>query len=204
VINGRMIYGRNFRTSSSRCLLLDGDSGNRQTLYDVYSPELRANAQWQSYRQPFPPLTIPGTDIESMIESMIGYKIHNTRLHWGHLNGRAVEATIGDAPQTVHMDLDLAVHVPHWWDPAVDVDFDLVWNCTNGVLSVAADNVKVDVDSDWYSEVLSIGLVEFVDNIAENDINEAMNELRFYNTTNEVPICPTITVDQDGTVRFGL
>jgi hypothetical protein len=71
-------------------------------------------------------------------------------------------------PTRSHVDLDLAADIPVVWDPEVDVDFDLIWSCNGNMLSVTSTKPTIHVDSKWYSEILSLGFVEVVDDKLEN------------------------------------
>ncbi len=198
IINGRVIYTRNF---NSPCLWLDNDNGHSRS-YTVVSSRLRAHPRWRSYRQPFPPLVIPHEEMESRVESILGDNIHGTKLYWGHLHGRAVEVTKKD-DQTIHVDLDLAYGVTALPDPEVDIDFDLRFACSAGEITLTTLNVDVDVDSAWYYEVVSLGLIEILDYKVENGIEDAFTAINEAIDTGQ-SVCPTITILHDGSVLFGL
>jgi hypothetical protein len=197
LINGAAIYSQTW--SSGRWL--DNSAADRTLL--ISSASLRSTASWSSFNTG--PLAyfaansfaLSRTELESRIESMVGTAIHGNPLYWGHLNGRAVEVSRKDN-NTVHVDVDLALDVNNWWDPAVDLDFDITL-CEGGVFSPKVRNRKVDVDSKWYSEVLSFGIVELVDHKADAFIMKAIKGLKAPPVAG-VPVCPT--VKSDGSVAF--
>src|SRR5262249_14526493 len=102
---------------------------------------------------------------------------------------------------TIHVDLDLAFDVPYWFDPEVDVDFDLQMTCVAGKITLTMKNVHVDVDSAWYSEVLSLGLAEILDIKLSEGIKKGLQNFT-YTTTTGLPVCPHILVLTDGSILF--
>ncbi len=198
-IDGRSIYREVFEGAG---LWLDSDQG-RSRRYSVASAQLRQNSHWQIY----PPLSFPRdlprvfsrNELESRIESLIGTFIHGNRLYWGHLHGRGVEVTKRD-DQTLHVDLDLAVEVPGF-NPEVDIDFDLVIACGGGKISAVTRNMKVDVDSSWYAEVLSLSGYDALDHILRGIIRSSLEPVSFVQDTGQ-PLCPLITVGANGDVSL--
>jgi hypothetical protein len=93
--------------------------------------------------------------------------------------------------------------VPYWFNPEVDVDFDMEVRCVNNQITLDVKNVVVVADSSWYSEVLSLGLIQFLDNYLTGELNQAMKGLKFTNGIG-VPFCPVINVDSDGDINFSL
>ncbi|WP_437296815.1 hypothetical protein [Sorangium sp. So ce426] len=117
----------------------------------------------------------------SRVEALVGDSLHGEDLYWGNLYGPAVEITrgcpAGEAEcTTAHVDLDLAYST--WLpDPEVDVDFDLDFVCADGALSIVTSNLEVDADSDWYYEVLGLGLLEILDYKVRRGVEAAWEEL---------------------------
>ena len=201
LINGKRIYSQNLTVGRTPCRWIDSDDGHAPLLL-VSRATLRANTLWQQYTQPFPPLLIPREELESRIESIIGDKLHGTKLYWGEISGRAVEVTRKD-DHTVHVDLDLAYSVDNWFDPEVDVDFDMAVTCSNGKITLTASNVQVHVDANWVTDVLSLGLVNIAEHYIDGRINDGLKNFTF-KTEVGVPLCPTITVRPNGDVAFSL
>lgn len=200
IVNGREIYTRTF-PGAGHWLDNDGDSAPG---YLIFGSAMRSDDAWIAYTQPFPPLTIPRAEMESRIEAMVGDFAHGNRLYWGHKYGRAYVEVSKKAQtvSTLHADLDLSADV-FGFDPEVDVDFDIEIGCVNGQITLDTKNVKVVVDSDWYAEILSLGIYEFIDNYVNGKLAQALKGLDFGQIIN-VPFCPRIEVDNDGNINFTL
>jgi hypothetical protein len=200
IVNGREIYTRTFPGAGH---WLDNDSDSAPA-YLIFGSAMRSDDAWIAYTQPFPPLTIPRAEMESRIEAMVGDFAHGNRLYWGHKYGRAYVEVSKKAQtvNTLHVDLDLSADV-FGFDPEVDVDFDLEIGCVNSQITLDTKNVKVVVDSDWYAEILSLGIYEFVDSYVNGRLAQALKSLNFGQIIN-VPFCPRIEVDLDGNINFSL
>ncbi len=201
LINGKKIFSQNLAVGRTPCRWIDGDDGHQPT-FSVSRAALRAHPLWQTYTQPFPPLVIPRAELESRIESIVGDRLHGTKLYWGEISGRAVEVTRKD-DHTVHVDLDLAYDLDNWFDPEVDVDLDMGLACANGKIALTASNVTVHVDANWVTDVLSLGLVNIAEHYIDGRIQDALQTFT-YKTEVGVPFCPTISVQPNGDVVFGL
>jgi len=150
------------------------------------------------------PVRITRAEIESLVRTDVDEFIQGTKLYWGHISGRPVEATRVDS-NTLHVDLDLAYRVNNWWDPEVDVDFDLDLSCSAGRISGRPSNVKFKVDSAWYSEVLSLGIAELADSIASgilNGIAGLFADALGTSASLGLTVCPSIFVQTNGDVVF--
>lgn len=207
LINGRPIYEHYFQTGAAPCLWLD-NSGGRSNVVTIPGNQLRAYKLWQEFTPPTPSPLLTRAEIESRIEGMVGHQmtVAGKKLKWGKLHGRAVEAARKD-DTTLHVDLDLKYPIRLFPDLEVDVDFDLGFSCSAGVVSVAVSNVKVKADSAWYTEILSLGLVEFLDDHASKKIAKALGEQlksmsQPLNPRAPLRACPPITVQSSGDVRF--
>jgi hypothetical protein len=196
LINGRTIYTQTFPGNGR---WLDTDSGESPNYFVGFST-LRGDDAWVNYVPPFPPLILPRAELESRVEGIVGDYIHGNRLEWGHLHGRAVEATRKNA-NTVHFDLDLKADISYLPDPEVDVDFDVEVTCSNGTIAMKVKNVVVDVDSSPILQVLSLGLVNFLDAELSSRINDAVRNIKI---GQNVPLgfCPGINVDSLVNLRF--
>jgi hypothetical protein len=149
---------------------------------------------------------IPAEEMVSRIEANVGDSLHGERLYWGHLHGPGVEANRGcqdneTACQKIHFDLDLAADVTALPDPEVDVDFDLDISCEEGEFSFRTENVKIDADSSWFWEVLSVKLIEILDVIVEGKVKDGWAAI---DKSFDVDTCPNIQVDGGANVRFEL
>jgi len=200
LINGRVIYRHVFPGSGH---WLDTESGDSPT-YHISGSTLRQNDSWLAYAQPPAPLGISHAETESRIEGMVGHFITGNRLDWGPKYGRAyVEvARKANAVNTLHVDLDLHADVPGF-DPEVDVDFDIQVRCVNEQITLRVLNVKVDVDSNWITEVLSLGLIELFDDYLTDRLNQGLRGINL-GLDVDVPFCPVIVVDAEGDIRFSL
>lgn len=196
LVNGRTIYTQTFPGNGR---WFDNDSGESNS-YFVSSSTLRGDDAWVNYVAPFPPLTIPRAEMESRVEGIIGDFIHGNQLEWGHLYGRAVEATRKNT-NTLHFDLDLEADISYLPNPEVDVDFDVEITCSGGTISMKVKNVVVDVDSSPLLQVLSLGLINFLDAELSARINDAAKNIKI---GQDVPLgfCPGISVDSLGNIRF--
>jgi hypothetical protein len=172
LVNGQPVYQENFHSLPGGCRWIDGNDGH-QPFHEVPHATLRANAAWQSYMEPpffsldisaYPLITatvsVPRIETESRIESMMGDLIHGTQAHWGDRHGpRYVEASWGGFPQRLDVDLDLEASVDYWWDPELDIDFDLKFDarCINNqaVVDITTENLTANVDFDWFVELWS-------------------------------------------------
>jgi hypothetical protein len=189
LVNGRLIYTQSFASA----FWLDNDGGHSNTFVVNYS-QLRQDDSWRNYFQPLPPFVIDRPELESRIESIMGDAATGNRLQWGHKYGRAfVEATKASAPNTVHVDLDMELDIPYYFNPEVDIDFDLQVLCVNNKIELKMLNPKVVVDSDFIAEVLSLNLISLLDGYLTDEINKALKGINLSSGIG-VPRCPVINV----------
>ena len=146
-VNGVSVYARDFAAEGG-CLWLDDSDTFR-----ISHEELRADARWQTYVTPFPPLVITRAELESRIEGLVGDMLHTTDAYWGDRDGRAfVEASFVD-PQRVKITLDLKGDVNNLPDPEIDVSFNLAVSVAcaadgEGVsLTVTTEDFDANVDT---------------------------------------------------------
>lgn len=206
-INGLDMYSEDFSGLADGCLWLDNDNGNSRT-HVVTHEMLRAHPDWQNYNHTTALFLlalngIPNEEMVSRLEGMTGDFIQNNKLYWGHLHGPAVEVTRGcpanvESCQTIHVDFDLAASVTGP-NPGVDVDFDLNFECSDGDLTIKSSNVVVDVDSRWYWEVLSLGLINFLDGEVEDRVEDGWNAIE---ETLEVGADCQISVNEYGDITI--
>jgi hypothetical protein len=201
IVNGKPIYREVF---DSPGLWLDSDQERSRT-YTVSYSKLRQNANWRAYPAPVYPRDLPRLitrgEIESRIESIIGTVIHDNKLYWDHIYGRAVEVSKKD-DGTLKVDLDLAAEVPGF-NPEVDIDFDLGVSCSGGRISMTLSNYKVNVDSRWYAEVLTLGGYDAMDHILRAIIRGQLQSMTFAQETGQ-PFCPIIRIADSGDVHFDI
>jgi hypothetical protein len=173
LVNEMEVYVETFQALPGGCLWLDGDDGHQPT-YEVDHARLRAHPEWQDYREPprigidgMAPqitaiLTIPRRETESRIEALIGHVIHGTEAHWGDMHGRAyVEADPSSYTDRLSVDLDLEADVNNWFDPELDIDFDLGFKAecspdqTQALVEITTEALNASVDFDWLVNFLS-------------------------------------------------
>lgn len=174
LVNEVTVYTESFQSESGGCHWIDGDDGHTP-FYEVSHATIRANSAWQAYAEParvgldlsaYPQVTatlrVPQAETESRIESMIGHLIHGTEAHWGDQYGpRYVEATNIGFSNKVGVDLDLEASVDYWFDPELDIDFDLRYGArcsadhTQAIVDVTTENLHASVDFDWFAELFS-------------------------------------------------
>jgi hypothetical protein len=195
-VNNRPIFTHDFGTP---CLWMDNDNGHRRSTR-ISGATLHNHALWRGYRQPGIVETarrgLPRDEIESRIEGLVGHLSTNSPVDWGRIYGRPVEASRKDS-RTLHVDLDLMYDTV--FDPEIDVDFDLRITCNAGAYSITVMNVKVDVDSPWYSEILGIGLV--VDKVGNSMFDRAFRPFTQVINTGQTRCFP-VEVQRDGDVVF--
>lgn len=195
IVNGALIFER----SNGAGWWLDDDGADRRTLAFSASA-LRASTQWQGYTRTVTDYlaaidhTLTRAELESRIESMVGTFIHGNGLYWGHLYGQGVEVS-AKSDSTIDVDLDLAYSANNWWDPEVDVNFDLEL-CPGGSPQPRVTNVRVDVDSRWYSELLSLGVAEILDRQANSRIADGVRGV-LVAVSMPLPRCPSVQTDGD-------
>ena len=202
-VNGLDLFTQDFSDLSGGCLWLDSGSGHSRT-HIVSHGALRAHPDWNSYNHTGAKLLLANNGIQneemvSRLEGMVGDDIHDNKLYWGHLHGPAVEVSYGcpagaASCQTLHIDLDLAASAPGP-NSEVDVDFDLTFSCDNRQLLITSSNVEIDADSNWFWEILSLGLINFIDNAVEERIEKGWKAIT---EVIEVGADCRISVDTEG------
>lgn len=151
-------------------------AGNWQRKIVFSHAELRNNTYWKNIatdekiKKPSPLITADA--IKSMVESMVGNMLHykaQGKVGWGdtkYINtvwGDHVEMKRKDG-NTLSFDLDLQANITGP-NPEVDVDFDLVFECTSdGKLLIKTENVKSSCDFDFKVIEPSCGTIRTVIN----------------------------------------
>ncbi len=191
--------------------------------------ELRQDAKWRyadpPYIPPFyavksfiPPGRILRQELESRIESAVGDALFRSptqvfgawsgRAKWGRFHGRAVEASKTPRLNRIHVDLDLVIDISGGPDAELDVDFDIEMSCVCGDFRTTITQVKVGVDSRWYSEALTLGVIQFLDNYLGKQIQDAIRSSFAKSSSLNLgsTYCPLIEVEATGeppaSIRF--
>lgn len=177
---------------------LDGNGGSVN--FSFTGAQLRANATWQGFVQPFPPLLLSRAELESRVTALAGTAFSGTPAGWGRLKGaRFVEATRTDA-STLHFDLDafvdtidaldaiggydLLIDVLDFFNvsppnPDLDVDFDLDVGCEDNEIFFQVSGGDVDLDTVPALNLPSIpfpGISNVVD-FVEDQLNDLLDEV---------------------------
>jgi hypothetical protein len=163
-VNGRRVFNQDNLSPDPPACQWIGNGGPPSIT--ISFAELRASPEWQAYSQPdaisrisATTCGIPREEMESRIEAHVGHLLHGRSLKWGHISGRGAVEVSQRSRTAVKVDLDLE-YKSWWFNPEVDVDFDLSLDA--GFRPIVS-NLNVKVDSDWYSELLSLGIVEIFD-----------------------------------------
>lgn len=194
-----------YKKTFSNCHWIDRDSGHAP-VYNINSSTLRRYAQfkWTSQNRNIwlPPFNIPRSTLEGLVEGVMGNEIHSIKnLDWGKKGGRAyVEAKKGSGTRTVHFDLDFKYKLKRWFDPSVDVDFDLVFSCVSNKIKLEAKKVKVKIKGNRVLNWLTLGLQKAIFKVAQNKIKIDDRILGQVNAG----FCPRVIIENDGGVRFTL
>ncbi len=189
-----MIYGGDGNDRISGMAGTDTVDGGRGL--DSCYAEVMSNCEF--------PVRITQAQVEDTVKGQVDAFIAGTDLYFGHIYGRPVEAVRKDN-DSLSVDLDLAYSVDYWFDPEVDVDFDLDFSCSGGKISTLPSHFRFNVDSAWYSELLSLGIAQLSDSIASgvlNGISRLFEEA--LGTTSDLgfKVCPTVFVQSNGDVVF--
>jgi hypothetical protein len=147
IVNGVGIYKKTFSSSGQ---WIDSNDKSHPKSYTVSTKTLRNYPNWNYnsrtnhlYKAP---VMIPVSMIKSFVESAVGNSLFEVKeITWGHLSGSEYVAVKRINDHTLRFDLDLTYKIDNLPDPAVDVDFDLVFTCDNGVISTSVENYKAKV-----------------------------------------------------------
>ena len=83
--------------------------------------------------------------MDSIVESAVGNSLYHVKdVQWGKKQGNSYISSKRVNDHTLHFDLDLSYDIPGP-NPEVDVDFDLVFSCSNGVIKTEVRNLKTNV-----------------------------------------------------------
>jgi hypothetical protein len=141
-------------TGSGSCI--DNDTAAMAKIITISGQELRSHAGWKFNRINEdlwrPPQRISKNWIVSLVEASIGNQIGQADdgTEWGSVGssfdfrtiwGPAVEVNYVNE-KTLHFDLDLQKILSYRPDAELDVDFDLEFNCENGIIQTKISNLK--------------------------------------------------------------
>ncbi len=157
VVNGKSVYKKTF---SSRGHTLDGDTPKYKNILTLSGTTLRNHALWKYHKFntgiDAAPTHIPISMMKSLVESAVGNSIYNVKnVGWGKKEGKDyIEYRVVNN-NTLHFNLDLEYSVTGP-NPKVDVDFDLVFKCNNGVIQTEVKNMEVETSGVyiWLRSVL--------------------------------------------------
>ena len=135
---------------------------DNSTSITIGGPELRSFAGWQNTTQngtlSNQPTQISATAIVRLVEAAIGNQINHSDgdVSWGSKDGintlfgsAAVEVKVLNK-NTLRFDLDLQKNLTGP-NPEIDVDFDLVFKCENGVIKASVENTKTTTN--WVGDL---------------------------------------------------
>ncbi|HEY0714447.1 MAG TPA: hypothetical protein VGF45_17315 [Polyangia bacterium] len=203
-VNNQQVFSRSFASEPNGCRWIDDDDGHTLSVIVPFA-DLRASAEWQGYNHTAALFAlaffgIPNAELVSRFEAIVGDAIHDNELYWGQLYGAAVEVTRGCPANVVecnklHVDLDLAASVTGP-NPEVDIDFDVNVACTGGNLEIATENFHVEADSALIWELVSLGLIEFLDNAVEDEVRSSFEAIE--RSVSGVGACKAFVDDQAG------
>ena len=145
------------------------------------------------------PSRIPRTVMEGQIKRIADpFVSRKNHLYWRD-STHPVKVTKHDQ-QTIHARLKLAYEVNNWFDPDVNIDFNLGISCSETKLILTMRDFKVDVENKWYSTVLSLGIVELFTH--PDSANKALQALvqNLPLSSLSVPVCPIVSVDSDANI----
>jgi hypothetical protein len=142
---------------------------------------------------------------------MIGHAIHGTKAYWDkdHFYAPAwVEASRLD-DETLQVDVDLGT--PVLVDNAeVDLNFDLHFkiDCNpqagTATLKITTKNFSSSVDVGILDDLLTFGIIEFFEDDIAKAIEDAFQRITQTIVLNTGGLCPTVKVDDNGNINFGL
>ena len=184
----------------------------------ISSADLRSNASWlripQNTGLKALPIPVKFSMIKSIVESMVGNQLHHSgeaNLQWGSTDdintvwGPWVEANYVNN-KTLHFDLDLEYAIPKSPDAEIDVDFDLVFSCDNGNVTIKTVNVTpkckyLDIPCDKLLKIVNNIITFFGADPVKIDAGVYQNNFtRMFTITAGDNKCHSITVGLTGDV----
>jgi hypothetical protein len=182
------------------CRSLDDENGHTRDLALRYD-DLRRSPAWRQYTPPnvVDQLILRADEVQSRIESLVGHFLHFSPGYWGKFYGAPVELERSDS-HTIHVDLDLAGEADGP-DPEVDVDFDINATCNSEHdILIRVLNAHANAHFPLYAKLLSLGILEFIEQDLQGQINKALTTFAEDRT---IPIggrCGEIYVNPSGDI----
>jgi hypothetical protein len=195
-----------FRRGFNPCRWLDNEDGHTRFLAIRHS-ELR-QGRWGRYDNPDPGAAYVFTrdEVIRQIEMLVGHELHfEDRARWGEISGDAVEIR-GDGKHTLSVDLDLSGDTVYP-DPAIDVDFNVVFRCDPADPNVIVVSVEeVDVEATWDIPAGLLGHLLGFEGQIEGQVETALageGSRIDYPGNGQCDATPPVTVEEDGTIHPG-
>lgn len=210
LVNGIEVFVKDYSSASSDCQIMpslfpgfDMLSFDRSTL--------RTANEWHSYDEDIAlsllgTFGIRNTELVSRLSGMIGHKMYFNELSWrdGYYDTPiSITPVCNSANQCdrLNVDLNLLADVSILdlgnLHPNVDINFDLLVECGTNELIISTENFSVSADSVLAQEILSLGLVNYVDGQVESAIRDAWDAIS--QSVPGIPQCE-VQVTQDGDV----
>lgn len=168
-------------------------AGATRTL-TVSGAQLRRNAVWRAYRPSLPPKRLGRAELESRIESAVGNALYGSRVTWRRLGGRAVELERATR-MTYRGALHLEARLENWPDPEIHAVFQLAVSCRAGALTVRVRELTFAVDSPWYADAATLGMV---DRKIERTLEQAVRNVSLRRTTSILVCPPALAITRGG------
>lgn len=194
LVNNEVIFRRTYPPAGR---WLSQVPGGRRAL--AFSGEhLRSHPSWEGYRPSLPPNPIPRAELESRMESAVGNALHGQQVTWRRLPGRAVALTRAGR-LTYAGALELEARLDNWADPEIRVTFHLAISCRSGQLTMRVRKLAFQVDSPWYADVASFGMV---DKKVEQRLRTAVEGLSLTRSTALFVCPPALGITKDGDLKL--
>jgi hypothetical protein len=209
IVNGEPIFFHEYGDTAQTCQWVDGDDGH-DPIVSLGHEQIRSHVLWQSYEQPFPNPLISNAEVVSRIESMVGDSIHGSKLYWGELQGDTYVSVDYANSSTVHVDVDLAADVNNYFDPAVDMQFDLEAKveCPNDSVELTIETKNFETHAD-YGLLGEIGQALYcafqadwacIEEEVEDRVQDGWNAPAMAAEFEAGGVCPGVYVNPDGDI----
>ena len=184
----------------------------------ISSADLRSNPSWlripENQGLKALPVPVKFDMIKSIVESMVGNQLHHSgdnHLQWGSTDdvntvwGPWVEGNRANN-STLHFDLDLEYSISSSPDAEIDVDFDLVFSCDNGNVTIKTVNVTprckyLNIDCDKVLNIVNKIITLFGADPVKIDAGGYQNNFtRMFTISTGENKCHSISVNTNGDV----
>jgi hypothetical protein len=167
IVNNKSLFKKKFSKSGQ---WIDGKSKKHPKTYKVNTQTLRKSPNWKYNGYTnfiyMAPNTVSLEMIKSFVESTVGNTLQEVKeITWGKKYGKEYVTAKRINANTLRFDLDLTYEIDYMPNPSVDVDFDLVFTCQNGVIRTTIKNYKSKVSG--ASKYFAKGLKKFKGAILE-------------------------------------